>query len=144
MTGRRRKIPKSFRGVENLDFYLGANVSPANTGLPFVVWIWERSYGQASGGATHDVVVRATKKTKAYHPRDFVAVSLRPSIRVVGRYGRKILTAPEMSMLRRWIKLNRRVIIGCWDGKIGDTMKVLQALRPVPQNGPAARSAVLQ
>ena len=40
------------------DFYFMANLFPATTGLPFVVWISER------GGARHDIRVKVSRNAK--------------------------------------------------------------------------------
>lgn len=102
------------------DLYLMANVHPKRSGLPFVVYISEKQ-GQ------HDVRVKVASGAKA---SDFVAsVGLRPKIEIVAGD----LSSADFELLRRWIELNRDVIIGYWDRTIEDTADAIAALKPLPQ-----------
>jgi len=97
-----------------------ANVFPAETGLPFVVYISER------GRARHDVRVKVAGGPKA---RDFVAsLSVRPDVRVVAG----TLSAEHLALAQQWIDLNRDTIVGYWDGDIGSTREALDALVALP------------
>jgi hypothetical protein len=97
-----------------------ANLRPERTGLPFVVFISQR------GGARHDVRVKIAQTAKI-RPSEMVTVALRPELRVV----RGRLDAPDLALLRRWIELNREVLIGYWDGDIEYTEDAIAALLPI-------------
>src|SRR5690348_289079 len=105
--------------VEVGDLYLMANVHPRRSGLPFVVYISERQ-GQ------HDVRVKVAEGPRA--PPFVASVSVRPEIEVVAGE----LSAGDLALVRRWIELNRDVIIGYWDRTIEDTADALKALQPLP------------
>lgn len=94
-----------------------ANVRPEISGLPFIVWISER------GNARHDVRVKVSPGPRV---REFIAsVSVRPTIEVVAGE----LDAKDLDLVRRWIDLNREVIIKFWDGDILYTDEALAALK---------------
>jgi hypothetical protein len=101
-----------------------ANLRPERTGLPFVVFISQR------GGARHDVRVKIAQTAKI-RPSEMVTVALRPELRVV----RGRLDAPDLALLRRWIELNREVLIGYWDGDIEYTEDAIAALLPIDPAG---------
>ena len=105
--------------VEVGDLFLMANVHPRRSGLPFVVYISEKQ-GQ------HDVRVKVAAGPKA--PPFVASVSVRPEIEVVAGE----LSAGDLALVRRWIELNRDVIIGYWDRTIEDTADALNALQPLP------------
>ena len=102
------------------DFFLMANLSPLFTGLPFVVWISTR------GHARHDIRVKVSRGPKAV-PEDLISVALRPELRVVGEAG---LTADELALLGRWVKLNWEVLLAYWHGELF-TEQAVARLRPV-------------
>jgi hypothetical protein len=105
--------------VEVGDLFLMANVHPRRSGLPFVVYISEKQ-GQ------HDVRVKVAEGPKA--PPFVASVSVRPEIEVVAGE----LSAGDLALVRRWIEVNRDVIIGYWDRTIEDTADALNALQPLP------------
>jgi hypothetical protein len=107
--------------MQAIDFYNMSNLSPKRTGLPFVVWISPR------GGASHDVRVKVSKGPKAL-PEEFVTVTVRPEVQVIGP-GK--LPARDLKLLRRWIKLNREVLVQFWEGEIEYTEDVLNRLLPL-------------
>jgi hypothetical protein len=41
------------------------------------------------------------------------------------------LDAPDLALLRRWIELNREVLISYWDGDIEYTEDAIAALLPI-------------
>src|SRR3954468_24372555 len=102
------------RVVETEDLYTMSNLSPRRTGLPFVVWI------SPKGGALHDIRVKVSRSPKAL-PAEFITVTIRPTVQVIGGH----LPANELELLRRWIELNRDVLIQFWDGEIEYTEDVL-------------------
>ncbi len=97
-----------------------ANLRPERTGLPFVVFISQK------GGARHDVRLKVARSA---HPRrsEMITVALRPSPRIV----RGTLSAHEFGLLKRWVDLNRDVLVDYWDGIIEYTEDALQRLRPI-------------
>jgi len=103
------------------DLYLMSNVQPAESGLPFVVYISERQ-GQ------HDVRVRVAAGPKA--PPFVASVSVRPDVGVVAGE----LSNSDLALVRRWIDLNRDVIIAPWEGRIPSSKEVLNALRRLPED----------
>jgi hypothetical protein len=97
-----------------------ANISPKRTGLPFVVWISPKA------GAPHDVRVKVSKGPKV-HSSELVSVAIRPDVQVVG--GK--MTARDLAVLKKWVELNRDVLIQYWDGDIEYTEDALAALKPL-------------
>jgi hypothetical protein len=98
-----------------------ANLSPKRTGLPFVVWISPKA------GASHDVRVKISRGPKV-HPSELISVAVRPNVHVVGS-GK--LTAQELELLRKWVDLNRDVIIRYWDGDIEYTEDAIAELKAI-------------
>ena|ERR1039458_8780479 len=98
-----------------------ANISSKRTGLPFMVWISTKE-----GARQHDVRVKVSKGRKA-HASEWVSVALRPDVRIVGGE----MTGPHFALLKKWIELNRDVIIKYWDGDIEDTQDAIDGLKPI-------------
>jgi hypothetical protein len=98
-----------------------ANLSPKRTGLPFVVWISPKA------GAPRDVRVKVSKGPKV-HPSELVSVAVRPDVHVVA--GGK-MAAHDLDLLRKWIDLNREVIVKYWDGEIEYTEGAIAELKPL-------------
>jgi hypothetical protein len=107
--------------VEVGDLYLMANVHPRRSGLPFVVYISEKQ-------GRHDVRVKVAAGPKA--PPFVASISVRPDIEIVAGN----LSTHDFDLVRRWIELNRGVIIGYWDRTIEDTADALDALQPLPSD----------
>jgi Domain of unknown function (DUF4160) len=99
-----------------------ANLRPERTGLPFVVFISQK------GGAKHDIRVKIARAAKV-RPSEMVTVALRPSVRVV----RGTLDPRDLALLRRWIELNRDVLIAYWDGIIEYTEDAIDTIRSIQQ-----------
>jgi hypothetical protein len=95
-----------------------ANVHPRRSGLPFVVYISEKQ-------GRHDARVKVAEGTRA--PPFVASVSVRPEIEIVAGE----LSAGDFDLVRRWIELNRDVIIGYWDRTIEDTAEALDALKTI-------------
>jgi hypothetical protein len=108
---------------ESEDFFEMANLSPKRTGLPFVVWISPKA------GAPHDVRVKISRSPKV-HPSELISVAMRPDIHVVGGGD---LSAQDLALLKKWIDLNRDVIVKYWDGEIEYTEDAIAALKPIAQ-----------
>ena len=90
------------------------------TGLPFVVWISPR------GSARHDVRVGVALGPKA-GKSEVVSVAIRPDVRVV----KGTMGGSELACLRRWVDLNRQVIVKFWDGVIRSHKDAVAAIRRV-------------
>jgi hypothetical protein len=100
------------------DFFRLASLGPQTTGLSFVVWI---SSLDMSGD---DVRIWVSKTTKA---SQMVCVAIQPEVRVVeGK-----MTASDLALLKKWVRLNRNVIVKYWDGDILYTEAVIAVLKPV-------------
>ena len=103
------------------DAYTMANLRPAFTGLPMVVWVSERGF------AKHDVRVKVCcvhgDKIQIYNTAS-VAVRPQPDL------AEGSLPPADLDAVKRWIKLNADPIIAYWDGVI-DTAELLQRLRPL-------------
>jgi hypothetical protein len=98
-----------------------ANVRPELTGLPFIVWISEK------GQSRHDVRVKIAPGPRV---REFVAsLSVRPEIEIVAG----VLAPSDFALAKRWIELNREVIVRFWDGDILYTDEALAALRKLEE-----------
>jgi hypothetical protein len=111
---------------EELDFFLMANLRPATTGLPMVVWVSER------GLARHDVRVKvsAVHGARVQHT-NMATVAVRPTPRLVAGQ----LSAADLQAVNQWIRLNEATLVAYWDCQI-DTAELIQRLRalspPVP------------
>jgi hypothetical protein len=103
------------------DPYAMANLRPATTGLPMVVWVSER------GNAQHDVRVKVCcVHGTAIQPNNTASVAVRPQAHLVAGN----LDQPDLQAVMRWIDLNLDPIVAYWDGMI-DTAELLQRLRPL-------------
>jgi hypothetical protein len=100
------------------DLFLTSNLSPKRTGLPFVVWV------SARGPARHGLLIALSRTLAA---RDFITVSLESGIRVLDG----TLSESELSLLERWVELNRDVLVRFWIGDIESSEDLLSALKPV-------------
>ena len=105
--------------------FLMSNLTSKYTGLPFVVWISPR------GGAKHDVRVKVSTSARAL-PSEMVSVGISPYVHVI----RGSLSPQQLEPLRRWIDLNREVLIKFWDGAIDDSRDALMALKPIESAAP--------
>ncbi|MGH7045819.1 MAG: hypothetical protein ACREE2_05435 [Stellaceae bacterium] len=97
-----------------------ANLRPERTGLPFIVFISQK------GGARHDVLIKLARTAKV-RPSEMFTVAVRPAPRIV----RGEINAHDFDMIRRWIELNRSVLIDYWNGDIEYTEDALKAIRPI-------------
>ncbi|MBV9033855.1 MAG: DUF4160 domain-containing protein [Acidobacteriaceae bacterium] len=97
-----------------------ANLSPKRTGLPFVVWISPR------GNARHDVRVKVSPGPRAV-PSGMVSVAIRPDVHVVEGE----MKAGDLTLLGKWVSLNRDVLIRYWEGDIEFTEEAMELLQPI-------------
>src|SRR5436190_2006254 len=102
------------------DLFTMSNLSPRRTGLPFVVWISPR------GNAQDDARVKISRSLKAT-PGEFITVAVHPVTVIDG-----VLSDRDLALLRKWIELNRDVLVRFWNGEIEYTEDVLEQLHPVP------------
>lgn len=104
------------------DPYTMANLRPAFTGLPMVVWVSER------GNAQHDVRVKVcTVHGDRIQYDNTVSVGVRPHSRQIAPGG---LSQADFRAVADWVSLNADPIIAYWDGRI-DTVALLTRLRPL-------------
>lgn len=102
------------------DLFLMGNLSPRQTGLPYVVWFSQQ------GSFEHDIWIWVSRTAKAL-PSQWVSVAIRPDVRVVGGS----LSAGDVELLSSWVELNKDVLVKSWDGEIEWTMGAIQAMLPV-------------
>lgn len=103
------------------DFYTMANLRPAFTGLPMVVWVSEQ------GNAKHDVRVKVCcVHGDRIQLNNTASVSVRPQPAIMAGY----LPPADLQAVSRWITLNAEPIVAYWDGII-DTVELLQRLQPL-------------
>jgi hypothetical protein len=111
---------------KDLDFYLMANLRPATTGLPMVIWVSER------GLAQHDVRVKvgAVHGSRVQHA-NVATVAVRPAPRLVAGQ----LSPADLQAVSDWIRLNEAALVPYWDCQI-DTAELIQRLRPLSPSVP--------
>ena len=111
---------------DQLDFFLMANLRPATTGLPMVVWVSER------GLARHDARI---KVSTVHGPRvqyaNMATVAVRPTPRLVAGQ----LSTADLRAVSEWIRLNESALLAYWDSQI-DTAELIQRLRPLSPSVP--------
>jgi hypothetical protein len=99
-----------------------ANLSPALTGLPMVVWVSER------GGARHDVRVRvSTIHGRTVSPGQWAVVAVRPAPRLV--HGS--LSPADFAAVSNWIRLNEVAIVDYWNYQLL-TDELIRRLQRLP------------
>jgi Domain of unknown function (DUF4160) len=108
---------------ETDDLFEMANLSPALTGLPMIVWISER------GHARHDARVKVSLVNgRRARPDRTASVSVRPTVEIVAG---PELERRDLELVRQWIELNREAIMAYWNGDLL-TDEVIARLQPVP------------
>jgi hypothetical protein len=104
------------------DLFLMANLRPADTGLPMVVWVSER------GRARHDVRIKVSMNHGArIDPTYTATVAVRPSPSLLAGY----LLPADLRAVARWIALNDAVIVDYWYSRIS-TAEMLQRIQRLP------------
>ncbi|HTV89425.1 MAG TPA: hypothetical protein VME41_10455 [Stellaceae bacterium] len=101
-----------------------ANLRPARTGPPFVVFVSQK------GGARHDIRIKLARAAKI-RASEMITVAVRPAPRVV----RGSISAGEFALVSRWIELNRQVLTDYCDGTIEYTGDLLDAIKPMDNAG---------
>lgn len=107
------------------DFFEMANLFPADTGLPMVVWASER------GRARHDVRVKVNQShgTRML-PGNLAVVSVRPAPRLIAGN----LSTADLGAVSDWIRLNESALVDYWEYRIS-TAQFVQQLRRLPASG---------
>jgi len=113
------------------DAYTMANLHPADTGLPMVVWVSER------GNARHDArvkVCQALGPTMQFN--NTVSVAVRPEPHLVRERKQKTnLTTTNLALAFAWIRRNETMIVDYWNGTIS-TVEMVQRLIPIEPEPP--------
>jgi hypothetical protein len=122
MTAYRLVAPSAAEAADGQATFEMANLRPERTGLPFVIFISQR------GGARHDARIKLARGPKV-RASEMITVALRPAPRVI----RGSLSAHELELITKWIKLNFDTLIAYWDGAIEYTEDVMDALKPLPE-----------
>jgi|SRR5580692_10130225 hypothetical protein len=86
-------------------FYF-TNLSPKQTGLPFVVWV------SPSMGARHGIRLKVSRGPIA-GISEMITVAIGPRFRVV----RGEMTSHDLELLRQWVELNCDVLAKHWNGE---------------------------
>jgi hypothetical protein len=106
---------------EQLDFFLMANLRPATTRLPMVVWVSER------GLARHDVQVKvSTVHGPGVQYANMATVAVRPAPWLVAGQ----LSAADLQGVSEWIRLNEAALVADWDCQI-DAAQLIERFRPL-------------
>jgi len=104
------------------DLFEMANLSPALTGLPMVIWVSER------GRARHDVRIKVhTAHGRQMSIGNIATVAVRPTPRLIAGQ----LSAADMQAVSDWIRLNEAALVDYWDGRIY-TDELIQRLQRLP------------
>lgn len=110
--------PKSFAD----DLFLMANLRPADTGLPMVIWVSER------GHARHDARIKVSQTHGArIDAGNTATVALRPSPHLIA--GR--LSSDDLRAVANWIAMNEAPLLDYWHSRIS-TVELIQQLRRLP------------
>ena len=97
-----------------------ANLFPADTGLPMVIWASER------GHARHDVRIKVNQAhgTRML-PGNLAMVAVRPTPRLVDGQ----LSATDLRLVGQWIRLNEAALLDYWEYRISTAEFVRRLLR---------------
>jgi hypothetical protein len=104
------------------DFFEMANLFPADTGLPMVIWVSER------GRARHDVRIKVNQShgTRML-PGNLATVAVRPTPRLIAGH----LSTADLQAVSEWIRLNEAALVAYWDYQIS-TAALIQRLQRLP------------
>jgi hypothetical protein len=102
------------------DFFEMANLFPADTGLPMVVWVSEH--------ARHDVRVKVNQShgTRML-PGNLAVVTVRPTPRLVAGN----LSPRDLNAVSDWILLREAALVDYWEYRIS-TAQLIDRLRRLP------------
>ena len=107
----------------DIEDWAAVKLVPRLTGLPMAVWITEND------GYPHDVRVKVSPLhggRGSWRAAPSVGVRPQPHEITVGS-----LPATDVTLVGRWIQLNRQVIVDFWNGVI-DVDEVMTRLRRLP------------
>jgi hypothetical protein len=99
-----------------------ASLSAGLTGLPFAIWISPR------GNAQHAVRVKVSLRPKMV-PSEMASVTVVAPIQEIGN--ERQLSGEQLKLLRRWIELNREIIVEFWNGEIEYSDEAIAPLKPI-------------
>ena len=107
---------------DEVDLFEMANLSPALTGLPMVVWVSER------GRARHDFRIKVHMANgRQMSISNTATVAVGPTPRLITSQ----LSAVNMQAVSEWIRLNEAALVDYWDGRI-HTDELIQRLQRLP------------
>ena len=119
MIGSLKRKLRSADGETQEDAYAMANLRPADTDLPMVVWVSER------GNAPRDARVKVCRIHGERMQFDNTAsVAVRPQPHVAAGD----LPPADLAVVGAWISLNEQVILDYWEGRIF-TVELLERLQ---------------
>jgi hypothetical protein len=119
---RARTIPTPVRESDEDLLFLMANLSPRLTGLSFATWI------SPHGSAQHALGVKVSLTPKMV-PSEMASMTVEAPIKDIGN--ERQLSGQQLTLLRRWIELNRRFIVKFWNGGIEYSDEAIAALKPI-------------
>jgi hypothetical protein len=103
------------------ELFMMTNLFPATTGLPMVVWVGP------GYGLPHDVRIKVMQSHgNRMNINNLAVVALRPTPHVVEGH----LTTDDLDEVKKWININRTVIIDHWNGA-SDGVQLGQQLRKI-------------
>jgi hypothetical protein len=104
------------------DFFEMANLFPADTRLPMVIWVLER------GPARHDVRIEVNQShgTRML-PGNLATVAVCPAPRLIAGQ----LSAADLQAVIEWIRLNEAALVAYWNYQIS-TAGLIQQLQRLP------------
>ncbi len=109
--------------IDNDELFEMANLFPADTGLPMVIWASER------GHARHDVRIKVNQShgTRML-PGNLATVAVRPAPRLVTGQ----LSTADLQLVSQWIAFNEQALIDYWEYRIStpEFVRRLQKLSP--------------
>ncbi len=104
--------------------YGATNLSPASTGLPFVVWVFPKA------GARHDARIKISRSPKIRRQHQLLSVAIDPPVRVIRNGYGPTLSERELRLLFSWVELNRTPLIRHWNGD-SDSGDIIKAVKRV-------------
>lgn len=101
--------------VDNDALFEMANLFPADTGLPMMIWASER------GHARHEVRIKVNQSRGTdMLPGGLATVAVRPTPRLVGGQ----LSAADLRLISQWIALNEAALVDYWEYRISTAAPV--------------------
>lgn len=97
------------------------DMGPQSTGLPFIVWVMQEFWWER----TPRLMISRGKSTSR---SKMMMVTLLAPIRVLRN---QLLDEPEMRLLKRWIEMNRDILVAYWGDMEMSSVETANALRPV-------------